>query len=143
MVTDSEDLRFISALRAFKRRVAYANVNYDHVVGWSTSSIRRRYELPKSDLLFMDERYPHVAYVEREPSKDLQVKTPSTKADLTTDLEEEMIRGLTQVDWHRVDVSFHKSRQRIVAHNTIQVKTFWLNSDGVDVVYHIIDNFLL
>ncbi|KAL9685247.1 hypothetical protein QQ045_022695 [Rhodiola kirilowii] len=133
MATDSEDLRFISALQAFKRRVAYANVNYDHVVGWSTSSIRRCNELPKSNLLFLDEKYPHVAYVEGETSKVIQVKTPSTKTDQTTELEEEMIRGLTQVHWDRVDVSFHKSRQRIVAHNTIQVKTFWLNSDGVDV----------
>lgn len=33
---------------------------------------------------------------------------------------EEMIRGLTQVPWERVDVSFQKSRQRYVAHNTIQ-----------------------
>lgn len=24
-----------------------------------------------------------------------------------------------------------------------QVKTYWLNSDGADVVYHMIDNFLL
>lgn len=35
--------------------------------------------------------------------------------------EEEMIRGLTQVAWERVDVSFHESKQRYIAHNTIQV----------------------
>uniref|UniRef100_M1CMJ3 Serine esterase family protein n=2 Tax=Solanum TaxID=4107 RepID=M1CMJ3_SOLTU len=59
------------------------------------------------------------------------------------DLEEEMIEGLTQVPWERIDVSFHESRQRYVAHNTIQVKTYWLNSDGADVIEHMIDNFLL
>ncbi|GMP36344.1 hypothetical protein CsSME_00008497 [Camellia sinensis var. sinensis] len=32
----------------------------------------------------------------------------------------EMIRGLTQVTWERVDVSFHESKQRYIAHNTIQ-----------------------
>lgn len=39
-----------------------------------------------------------------------------------------MIQGLTQVPWERVDVSFHKSRQRYVAHNTIQASSFtgWL-----------------
>ncbi|XP_021893112.1 uncharacterized protein LOC110811051 isoform X2 [Carica papaya] len=47
MVNDSDDVKFISALHAFKRRVAYANANYDHIVGWSTSSIRRQHELPK------------------------------------------------------------------------------------------------
>lgn len=35
---------------------------------------------------------------------------------------EEMIRGLTQVHWERVDVSFQKSKQRYTAHSTIQVK---------------------
>lgn len=97
----------------------------EDVVGWSTSSIRRRYELPKvvnhlivstfssvhadlpfwihswtvkcnghlcsiffqSNLSFKDERYPHVAYVEGEASKDLQVITPSTKPDQSTELE--------------------------------------------------------
>lgn len=34
-----------------------------------------------------------------------------------------MIRGLNQVPWERVDVSFHKSRQRYVAHNTIQASS--------------------
>lgn len=36
---------------------------------------------------------------------------------------EEMIRGLTQVPWERVDVSFHKSTQRYVAHSTIQASS--------------------
>ncbi|KAL3643207.1 hypothetical protein CASFOL_014022 [Castilleja foliolosa] len=32
MANDSDDLRFISALRSFKRRVAYANANYDLII---------------------------------------------------------------------------------------------------------------
>lgn len=143
MVNDSEDLRFISALRAFKRRVAYANANYDHMVGWRTSSIRRQHELPKSNLLVIDERYPHIVYVEPETVDDIHRKESLATRAQTMDLEEEMVRGLKQVPWERVDVSFHKSRQRYVAHNTIQVKSYWLNSDGADVVDHMIDNFLL
>lgn len=34
-----------------------------------------------------------------------------------------MIQGLTQVPWERVDVSFQKSKQRYVAHNTIQASS--------------------
>ncbi|KAL4654574.1 hypothetical protein ACB092_01G389200 [Castanea dentata] len=143
MVNDSADLKFISALRAFKRRVAYANANYDHMVGWRTSSIRRQNELPKSNLLVTDERYPHIVYVERETMDDVRNKASLVAGNQTIDLEEEMIRGLTQVTWERVDVSFQKSRQRYIAHNTIQVKSYWLNSDGADVVFHMIDNFLL
>lgn len=144
MVNDSDNLKFISALRAFKRRVAYANANYDHMVGWRTSSIRRQHELPpKSDLLITDERYPHIVRTERETMDNIRNKASSVIGDQTIDLEEKMIRGLTQVPWERVDVSFHKSRQRYVAHNTIQVKSYWMNSDGTDVVFHMIDNFLL
>ncbi|GFP96211.1 putative lipase rog1 [Phtheirospermum japonicum] len=142
MVNDSDDLRFISALRSFKRRVAYANANYDHVVGWRTSSIRRQNELPKSNLLVNDMKYPHIVHVERGITEDGTSKASSVGTQVI-DLEEEMIRGLTQVSWERVDVSFHKSKQRYVAHNTIQVKSYWLNSDGADVVQHMIDNFLL
>ncbi|XP_059459755.1 uncharacterized protein LOC132189180 [Corylus avellana] len=143
MVKDSEDLKFISALCAFKRRVAYANANYDHMVGWRTSSIRRQNELPKSNLLVIDEKYPHIVYVEQESMDDIHRKESLVVGGQTMDIEEEMIRGLTQVPWERVDVSFHKSRQRYIAHNTIQVKSYWLNSDGADVVFHMIDNFLL
>ncbi|XWS73199.1 hypothetical protein CRYUN_Cryun02cG0105900 [Craigia yunnanensis] len=143
MVDDGDDLKFISALRAFKRRVAYANANYDHMVGWRTSSIRRQNELPKSNLLVIDEKYPHVVYVERETTNKIQNKASSIARAQTSDVEEVMIQGLTQVPWERVDVSFQKSKQRYVAHNTIQVKSYWLNSDGTDVVFHMIDNFLL
>ncbi|KAI8565797.1 hypothetical protein RHMOL_Rhmol03G0289500 [Rhododendron molle] len=143
MVKDSDDLKFISALRSFKRRVAYANANYDYVVGWRTSSIRRQHELPQSNLLVVDGKYPHVVYVERKATENNHDGASSVVEKQATDLEEEMIRGLTQVAWERVDVSFHESKQRYIAHNTIQVKSYWLNSDGADVVLHMIDNFQL
>ncbi|XP_027332915.1 uncharacterized protein LOC113847813 isoform X2 [Abrus precatorius] len=113
------------------------------MVGWRTSSIRRQHELPKSNLLVIDEKYPHIVYVEGEAANDIRNKASSNIGGQIIDLEEEMIRGLTQVSWERVDVSFQKSKQRYIAHSTIQVKSYWLNSDGADVVYHMIDNFLL
>nr|CAB3451305.1 unnamed protein product [Digitaria exilis] len=70
MVDDCDDGKFMSALRSFKRRVAYANVTYDHIVGWSTSSIRLQHELPKLKLKASDEKYPHVINVEKGNSED-------------------------------------------------------------------------
>lgn len=143
MVNDSDDEpKFMLALRSFKRRVVYANANFDHMVGWRTSSIRRQHELPKYHNLVKDEKYPHIVYIERENSQKTH-NISSYVEDQPVDLEEKMIRGLNQVSWERVDVSFLKSRQRYIAHNTIQVKSYWLNSDGADVVFHMIDNFLL
>ncbi|PIA28597.1 hypothetical protein AQUCO_06800038v1 [Aquilegia coerulea] len=143
MVNDCDDIKFMSALRPFKRRIAYANANYDHMVGWRTSSIRRQHELPKHDLLARHEKYPHIVYVEKETSNGICKEASTHISGQAVDLEEEMIRGLTQVSWERVDVSFRKSRQRYIAHNTILVKSYWMNSDGADVVFHMIDNFLL
>ncbi|XP_042378834.1 putative lipase C4A8.10 isoform X1 [Zingiber officinale] len=141
MVGDCDDIKFRSALRCFKRRVAYANANFDHMVGWRTSSIRRQRELPKHHLLVGDKNYPHIVYVDKgdkiNTHNEMPIEAPKDE------LEEEMIRGLAQVPWERVDVSFQKSRQRYVAHNTIQVKSYWLNSDGADVIFHMIDNFLI
>ncbi|CAI0394048.1 unnamed protein product [Linum tenue] len=121
MVNDSDELKYISALRAFKRRVLYANANFDYMVGWGTSSIRRQNELPKSTALILDEKYPHIVYIEPENTIKKHDRTSSTNlVEQATDLEEMMINGLTQVPWERIHVSFHKSRQRLIAHNTIQ-----------------------
>ncbi|PWZ52303.1 putative lipase ROG1 [Zea mays] len=109
------------------------------MVGWRTSSIRRQHELPKHRLLVRDEKYPHIVYVEKEVTDNNETKAHADHYDP----EEEMIRGLTQVPWERVDVSFQKSTQRLVAHNTIQVKSYWLNSDGADVINHMMDNFIV
>ncbi|GMH16635.1 hypothetical protein Nepgr_018476 [Nepenthes gracilis] len=143
MSTDTDDLKFISGLRSFKRRVAYANVNFDYVVGWGTSSIRRQHELPKVNVLVKDDDYPHIVYIEHETSEDASLQPSSHVDSQGIDFEEEMIRGLAQLPWERVHVSFHNSKQRFVAHNTIQVKSYWVNSDGADVIFHMIDNFLL
>ncbi|MCL7022939.1 hypothetical protein MKW94_015419 [Papaver nudicaule] len=145
MVNDCGDLRFMSALQSFKRRVAYANVGFDHLVGWTASSIRRRNELPKRQQFMKNEKYPHIKHVEApkavnfQQEAEMEVKVNGLDAN---EMDEAMIRGLNKASWERVDVSFHKSRQRLLAHTAIQVKTYSINYDGADVIFHMIDNFL-
>ncbi|KAJ0961879.1 hypothetical protein J5N97_029707 [Dioscorea zingiberensis] len=145
MVDDCGDLYFMSALRAFKRRVAYANVGYDHVVGWRTSSIRRNSELPKwEDSLC--EKYPHIVYEEKSEGKNgnQYAQDSNGEEDNCYDvLEEELVTGLSRVSWERVDVSFHTSRLRFAAHSVIQVKDSFMESEGADVIQHMIDHFLI
>lgn len=140
MLEDSGDCYFMSALRSFHRRVAYANVGYDHIVGWRTSSIRRNIELPKWEDS-VNEKYPHVVYEERCKACDLEQDL--TKDDNTNDVEEELVTGLSRVSWEKVDVSFHNSRSRFAAHSVIQVKNYNLHTDGADVIQHMIDHFSL
>ncbi|KAM0911107.1 hypothetical protein ACQ4PT_013702 [Festuca glaucescens] len=121
MVTDYGDLHFISALRCFKRRVVYSNVCGDFVVGWRTSSIRRQHELPKKQDFVDDGKYPHVVYVEKPKAQDVDFSDAMIyQAKTTTEMEEVMLKSLNRIPWERVDVSFKKSRQRILAHSTIQ-----------------------
>ncbi|XP_008805429.1 putative lipase ROG1 isoform X2 [Phoenix dactylifera] len=83
MVDDCDDVKFRSALRSFKRRVAYANANYDHIVGWRTSSIRRQHELPKHHLLVEDEKYPHIVFADKGNAEiKLNEDVESQKYDL-------------------------------------------------------------
>ncbi|XP_010544033.1 PREDICTED: putative lipase ROG1 isoform X1 [Tarenaya hassleriana] len=145
MVSDNEDLKFISALQCFKRCVAYANTSFDHLVGWSTSSIRRHNELPKLQRRSVSEKYPHIVNVEPPATainrnEDLSEANPVGFNNF--DMEEEMIRGLTKLRWERIDVNFRGSIQRFLAHNTIQVKTKCINDAGTDVIQHMNDNFM-
>ncbi|XP_011045931.1 PREDICTED: uncharacterized protein LOC105140696 isoform X2 [Populus euphratica] len=66
MTSDSEDGKFLSALGAFRCRILYANVSYDHMVGWRTSSIRREMELVTPPMRSLD-GYKHVVDVEYCP----------------------------------------------------------------------------
>ncbi|KAG1354393.1 putative lipase [Cocos nucifera] len=138
MVDDWGDLYFISALKAFKRRVAYSNVGYDHIVGWRTSSIRRNSELPKWEDS-PSQKYPHIVYEEQSKGECMDVSLMDANCDI---LEEKLVTGLTRLSWERVDVSFHSSKQRFAAHSVIQVKDSYVHSEGADVIQHMIDHFL-
>ncbi|XP_024009032.1 putative lipase ROG1 isoform X2 [Eutrema salsugineum] len=123
MVSDRRNLKFISALRCFKRRIAYANTSFDHLVGWSTSSIRHHNELPKLQRGPINEKYPHIVNVEApDTSSNLEDARSGTNSNgfKNFDMEEEMIRELTKMSWERVDVCFRGTLQRFLAHNTIQ-----------------------
>ncbi|XP_024386133.1 putative lipase C4A8.10 [Physcomitrium patens] len=156
MASDCPDGQFISALRAFKSRVVYANVRYDYVVGWRTSSIRRESELPRPPRVSMD-GYKHVVNVEYCPAvasdapafqqesaqgkAAAQVSPDSKKAAAYHNrLEEEMVRGLQRVSWRKVDVNFHSAVwPYLVAHDALNVKIKWMHYEGAEVIAHVAD----
>lgn len=155
MTSDSSDLKFISALAAFKNRVLYANVSYDHMVGWRTSSIRRESELIKPPQQSLD-GYKHIVNVQYCPpilsdgprfpleaakAKEAAKNAPNMQntAEYHDIVEEEMINGLQRVGWKKVDVSFHSAIFPFFAHNSIHVKNEWLYNAGAGVIAHIAD----
>ncbi|KAK8657871.1 hypothetical protein V6N13_036090 [Hibiscus sabdariffa] len=140
MLDDRDEFYFMSALRIFKRRVLYSNVAHDHIVGWRTSSIRRNSELPKWEES-LNETYPHIVYEEHCKAYDNDQDEAEDNGSHDK-LEEELVRGLSRVSWGKIDVSFHRSKQRIAAHSVIQVKDQVLHIEGADVIQHMIDKFL-
>ncbi|KAL8490265.1 hypothetical protein ACS0TY_025484 [Phlomoides rotata] len=145
MCYDSDDLKFISALQLFRRRVAYANASSDQIVGWSTSSLRRVNELPKRRNLVKNAKYRYVFNEETPKIANPQDDSSDAKVarGTTSEMQEAILRELTRHSWERVDVNFRRSIQRFFAHNTIQVKTYCINSHGSHVIRHMIDNFQL
>ncbi|KAB1204323.1 EPIDERMAL PATTERNING FACTOR-like protein 2 [Morella rubra] len=79
MAYDWEDLKFMSALQSFKHRVAYANnlTPSIELVGWSTSSLRLRHELPKHRRLSRGDQYPHVVNEETVETSNGKHEVPS------------------------------------------------------------------
>ncbi|KAE9591337.1 hypothetical protein Lal_00038568 [Lupinus albus] len=156
MASDCEDEKFLSALGAFRCRVVYANVSYDHMVGWRTSSIRRESELGKPPSKSLD-GYRHVVNVQYSPpvlsdgpqfppeamkAKETAQNTHDTQntAEYHEIMEEEMIRGLQQLGWKKVDVSFHTAFWPFFAHNNINVKYEFLHNAGAGVITHVADS---
>ncbi|KAJ7968702.1 Alpha/beta-hydrolase superfamily protein [Quillaja saponaria] len=156
MSCDCEDGKFLSALGSFTCRIVYANVSYDHMVGWRTSSIRRETELFKPPRRSLD-GYKHVVDVDYCPpvpsdnphfppqaakAKEAAQKAPSTEntVEYREIMEEEMIRGLQQLGWKKVDISFHSAFWPFFAHNNIHVKNEWLHNAGAGVVAHVADS---
>ncbi|GAB2231337.1 hypothetical protein Droror1_Dr00010343 [Drosera rotundifolia] len=156
MASDCDDGKFISALGAFRSRILYANVSYDYMVGWRTSSIRRDNQLPKPPRQSLD-GYKHVVDVEYCPpvssegphyslkaakAKEAAQSSPSVQntVEYHEIVEEEMISGLQRLGWKKVDVSFHSAVWPFFAHNNIHVKNEWFHNAGFGVVAHVADS---
>ncbi|KAI3918817.1 hypothetical protein MKX01_042137 [Papaver californicum] len=156
MASDCKDGQFISSLGAFRCRIVYANVTYDHMVGWRTSSIRRETELVKPPKRSLD-GYKHVVDVDYCPpvssegpnfppeaakAKEAVLNTSSAQkaVEYHDIMEDEMIRGLQRLGWRKVDVSFHSALWPFLAHNNIHVKSEWIYNAGAGVVAHVADS---
>ncbi|XP_040381407.1 putative lipase YDR444W isoform X2 [Oryza brachyantha] len=156
MASDHEDKKFISALTAFKNRILYANVSYDHMVGWRTSSIRREKDLTKPSHRSLDgyrhivnmeycspvsSDYPHFPW-QAARAKEAAQSRPNKEntEEYHQMIEEEMVHGLQRVGWKKVDVNFHRALWPYSAHNNIHVKNEWLHNAGAGVIAHVADS---
>ncbi|GJP38891.1 hypothetical protein CLOM_g7024 [Closterium sp. NIES-68] len=147
MAADSKGKPFLSALKAFRLRLCYANAGYDRMVGWQTASIRRAAELPVLPKTSISPLYRHIVLVQNclaaegtdLPDPRSFTTNPSKDHEL---YQEYMIAGLQRVSWRKVDVNFEEAFWPFSAHNNILVKMEWLHFEGAGVVRHVSDTIL-
>ncbi|KAJ4823162.1 hypothetical protein Tsubulata_019212 [Turnera subulata] len=79
---------------------------------------------------------------EAAKAKEAAQKEPSTQntVEYHEIMEEEMISGLQQLGWKKVDVSFHSAFWPFFAHNNIHVKNEWFHNAGAGVIAHVADS---
>ncbi|WMV15870.1 hypothetical protein MTR67_009255 [Solanum verrucosum] len=84
---------------------------------------------------------PHYP-LEAAKAKEAAQNAPSTQRTLKyhESMEEEMIRGLQQLGWKKIDVSFHSAFWPFFAHNNIHVKNEFFHNAGVGVIAHVADH---
>lgn len=85
----------------------------------------------------MNCKYPHIVYEEYCKA------CPKLGENIFNKLEDELVTSLSYVSWEKVDVSFRKSWQRFAAHSVIQAKGGSKHKEGVDVIHHMLEKFLL
>uniref|UniRef100_A0A0D9WM25 DUF676 domain-containing protein n=1 Tax=Leersia perrieri TaxID=77586 RepID=A0A0D9WM25_9ORYZ len=141
MASDHEEKKFISALAAFKNRILYANVSYDHMVGWRTSSIRREEDLTKPSHRSLD-GYKHI--VNMEYCSPISSDGPHfpLQAARAKEAAQNRPNGKNTEEYHEMmeDVNFHTALWPYLAHNNIHVKNEWLHSAGAGVIDHVADS---
>uniref|UniRef100_A0A3Q7FPW6 DUF676 domain-containing protein n=1 Tax=Solanum lycopersicum TaxID=4081 RepID=A0A3Q7FPW6_SOLLC len=134
MASDCDDGKFISALGSFKWRVLYANPPWRSLDGYK-HVVDVEYCPPASC------EGPHYP-LEAAKAKEAAQNAPNTQRTLEyhESMEEEMIRGLQQLGWKKIDVSFHSAFWPFFAHNNIHVKNEFFHNAGVGVIAHVADH---
>ena len=128
------DGAFLRALSAFRARVAYANVQGDHMVGWPNASLRRCSELPQAAV--RSAAWPAIvldtAPTAAPPGLARAALGAGGAAGAAAGgklreehLREQMLCGLQSLAWRRVDVGLETQLAQIppaVPHNHIQAR---------------------
>ncbi|CAM9920497.1 unnamed protein product [Ectocarpus sp. 12 AP-2014] len=143
---------FLAPLRMFQRRVLYANVKMDGTVEYPSASVRiddPYVYVPDTDLSRMCS--PHYTHVMANSSKgnlggmDPAVArgpgggfpTALASAAPESGMWEIMAQVLDSLGWERVDIF---NPEGMSPYKDLVVVNQWLNSEGTDIVRHLVDN---
>ncbi|CAM9806022.1 unnamed protein product [Scytosiphon promiscuus] len=143
---------FLAPLRLFRRRVLYANVKLDGTVEYPSASVRIDdpfVYVPDTDLSRMCS--PHYSHVMANTSKgNLGGMDPGiargpgggfptalAAAAPEPGMWEVMAQVLDSLGWERVDIF---NAEGMSPYKDLVVASQWLNSEGADIVRHLVDN---
>jgi pimeloyl-ACP methyl ester carboxylesterase len=133
-----EGLHFLSSLRAFETRTAYANSSGDHLVAWANSSLREVEELPQLRGRGRGVvREDPIEAAWRAPGAPAAPVSTAGGGDHAAATVRASLRALQALPWRRVDVCFGASALPLLAHQHLQVQRAWVNGAGLATAEHL------
>ena len=147
---------YLDALASFQTRTCYANVQMDHLVGWSNASIRfpEEYESVLEHISSVnverkgvvredpiDSAWTFVPQLSesRENQNNLKFQSPPPNAHHTHILQHAALKNLQTVPFRRIDVCFKDGKfiSKFLSHQNIMVQRPRINRIGLATVQHV------
>jgi len=128
---------WLEALKLFRQRTLYSNIQNDLQVPYCTSAIvhRNPYLSRVEKKLEFHDDYPHI--VSRRVEIDLTNEDDIYQSDEKRKYLIEMLKNLQTLQWKRYDVLIDS----VLCHEMIVHKRPWLRMSGNDVVEHVVSFF--
>jgi len=141
------DSSFYKGLELFQSRTLYSNIVNDIQVPYCTSAITAKnpYSICKKTDFTFATHYPHI--VENVTLKGfinsgqqyLQDHTTAYLNDRKKEHLQLILQNLQNLSWKRVDVWFDD----VLSHEKIVAKRRWVPGNGIDIVDHLVQNFVI
>jgi hypothetical protein len=145
-----KDTIFMKGLAAFKTRILYSNIRNDLQVPYCTAAIvHKNPYLYGSKEMKCSSKYPHIIDTGEECGLALDLNESNSVHKLEKEIFDNLfindskgdhlrsiLYSLQTLSWRRYDVLF----DNWLSHTHVVMKSKWINSVGVDVIQHIVDN---
>ncbi|KAK5577466.1 hypothetical protein RB653_002407 [Dictyostelium firmibasis] len=142
---------FFNGLKMFRKRVLYSNIYNDVQVNFCTSDISAKNPYTQGKLMKFSEKFRHI--IEEESILDIDPnlieQSPKKRQIDEKDIDEyfthdthhhflkKILKNLNQLHF----VRYHMYFKNILSHTNIIVKREWINSEGYEIIEHLVSNF--
>ncbi|KAN0037176.1 hypothetical protein ACTFIV_002512 [Dictyostelium citrinum] len=144
---------FFNGLKLFRKRILYSNIYNDVQVNFCTSDISAKNPYTLGKLMKFSEKYRHIIeeesildidpnlleqqQLDKKPSIDEKDLDEYFTHDTHHHFLKRILKNLNQLHF----VRYHMYFKNILSHTNIIVKREWINSEGFEIVDHLVSHF--